>query len=226
MAGLNPLELMEFRWVDLAGDGGCELVFTTWGAAVSHVNIEWQDSSQVLLGEASLVSREVYVGGKKKTFESSIRDLNGDGKKEIIVSSYLDSEGRLGAGPVWPQVYRVQGEKYVPASQDFPEFYDQQVLPGLDKAIAKTPQAEEAVMAALEMERDKIKRVLGRDPNAGLGEARQWAVSGNPVLIGYAVDVFRDIGGHDSEVNAAEQALKQARQRQHGAAQYSELPKG
>jgi len=67
MGGLNPLELMEFRWVDLAGDGGCELVFTTWGAAVSHVTIEWQDSSQVLLGEVGLVSREVNLGGKKNT---------------------------------------------------------------------------------------------------------------------------------------------------------------
>jgi hypothetical protein len=58
--------------------------------------------------------------------------------------------------------------------------------------------------------RDKIRRVLGRDPNAGLENAGQWATSDNPDLIDDAVDVFRDIGGHEDEARAAEQARKEA----------------
>jgi hypothetical protein len=219
MGGLSPLELMEFRWVDLAADGRCELVFTRWGAAVTAINIEWQDSSQAIAGDAILVTRDLSRDWQKKIFKSSIRDMDGDGKKEIIVSSYLDPEGRLGADAAWPQVYRLQGEKYVPASKDFPEFYDREILPDLDKEIAETPQAEETRVAALEMARDKIQRVLGRDPNAGLGKAQQWATSRNLEIIGYARDVFLDIGGHEAEANAAKQAWKQALQRQREAAQ-------
>jgi hypothetical protein len=173
----------------------------------------------VLVGEATLLSRDLSRDWQKKVFPSSIRDLDGDGKKEIIVSSYLDPEGRLGADPEWPQVYRLQGERYVPASKDFPEFYKSEILPDLGTEIAETPQAEETRVAALKMARDKIQRVLELDPNAGLGEAHQWATSGNPELIGYAIDVFRDIGGHEEEARAAEQAEKQALQRKREAAQ-------
>lgn len=221
IGGLDPLEVMEFKWVDLAGNGRCELVFTCWGAAVSSLYIEWQDSSQVLPGEANVEVRHANIGEKENTFNSSIRDLNGDGKKEIIMSSYLAPRGRRGADvtPVWPQVYRLQGEKYVPASADFPEFYDSEILPSLNKEIDETPQAEETTVAALEMERDKIARVLGRAPNAGLGKARLWATSGDPEMIENAIDVFRDIPGHEAEARAAQQSWTEALQRRRAAAQ-------
>jgi hypothetical protein len=211
MGGLNPLELMEFKWIDLAGDGGCELVFMRWGAAVTSLNIYWQDNFQALAGEATLETIDLSKGPQKKIYKSSIRDLDGDGKKEIIMGSYLGG-GRRGANafPAWLQVYRLEGEEYVPASKDFPDFYEREVLPELNEKIAATPQAQETALAVLEMERDKIQRVLGRDPNAGLEKARQWAKSENPELIEDAKDVFLDIGGHEAEVSAAEQAGKEA----------------
>ena len=60
------------------------------------------------------------------------------------------------------------------------------------------------------MERDKILRMLGRDPTAGLQRAREWAASSDPDLIDDASIVFRDIGGHEDEARAADAALKRA----------------
>lgn len=217
LVALNPAELIEFRWADLAGDGKCELVFTTWGAAFTNLYIEWQDNSQVLQGEANLRTKVAM----KKTFLSSIRDLDGDGKKEIIMDSYLGAGGRRGANPTpeWPQVYRLHGEKYVPASKDFPDYYENEILPDLNQKITSTPQSQNTVLAALEMQRDKIQRVLGINLDAGLGEARQWATSKNPEMIENAMIVFRDIPGHEDEANAAEKAWKQAQQLQREPAQ-------
>jgi len=214
---LKPEEVGEFEFIDLAGDGRCELVMgVSSGPAVSFVWIYWQDHFQALMGLTD--------------FKKGIRDLNGDGKKEIIVHSYLDLAGRRSAGsptPEWPEVYRLQGEKYVPASKDFPAYYDSEVLPKLDKEIAEPRSPDQAAeyyydakIAALEMQRDKILRVLGRDPDAGLQEARRWAASDNPALISDAVDVFRDIPGHEAEVSAAEQAEKRALRYRHPDGSY------
>lgn len=216
---LKPNEIQEFKWVDLAGDGRCELVMMlSYGPNASTLEIDWKDHYQALKGEANLkeATRDLYGDGKKEIIKSAIRDLNGAGKKEIALYSYLDPAGGRAAGgvtPVWPQVYRLEGEKYVPASAEFPDFYQREVLPELDKEIAGTPSIQEPVLAALEMQRDKIQRVLGRDPNAGLEKARQWAKSDNPELIEDAKDVFLDIGGHEEEVRAAEQAGKVAYRR-------------
>ena len=200
---MKPNEIGEFKWVDLAGDGRCELVMgVSGGPNVSFVWVYWQDHFQALMGEASL--------------KDAIRDLNGDGKKEIIMDSYLDSAGKSAGFEgfhVWPEVYRLQGEQYVPASKDFPGFYDLEILPKLDKEIAETPALQTGAAAALEMERDKILRVLGRDPNAGLERARYWMKSDDPQIVWDAYLVFADIPGHEAEANAAKQAEAQASQR-------------
>ena len=60
------------------------------------------------------------------------------------------------------------------------------------------------------MQRDKILRVLGRNPNAGLGQAREWVKSDDPELMQDAAEAFKDIGGHQQEYRAAESALDRA----------------
>ena len=57
------------------------------------------------------------------------------------------------------------------------------------------------------MERDKILRVLGRDPEAGLADAREWMKSSDPELVEDAVVVLRDMGGHEQDLSAAKGAL-------------------
>ncbi len=62
-------------------------------------------------------------------------------------------------------------------------------------------------LAVAVMERDKILRVLGRDPDAGLAEAREWMKSPDPELAEDAVVVLRDMGGHPQDLAAAKRAL-------------------
>lgn len=68
------------------------------------------------------------------------------------------------------------------------------------------------LLASLLMRRDKILRVLGRDPNAGLAGAREWVKSDDPELVQDAVDVFEDIGGHQQELGAAKSTLERVEQ--------------
>jgi hypothetical protein len=130
---------------------------------------------------------------------------------------------------MWPQVYRLRDGKYVEASRDFPSFYEKQILPQLGQAIIKARQEvaaprqtavpgdqqgeydrPERYLAALIMARDKILRVIGRDPTAGLAQAREWMASSDPVLVDDAKAVFEDIGGHEGDVRAATVALERA----------------
>jgi len=75
----------------------------------------------------------------------TIADLNGDGKKELILYGNLDSDARTRSLPApvatWPQVYRLQNGAWVEASRDFPRFYDTQILPQLEKDLSKAHEA-------------------------------------------------------------------------------------
>ncbi len=75
---------------------------------------------------------------------------------------------------------------------------------------AKAGHANLRHPAGLIMARDKILRVLGRDPTAGLAQAREWAKSDDPDAIQDAAVVFRDIGGHEGEARAADAAFRRA----------------
>src|ERR1039457_3621542 len=128
--------------------------------------------------------------------DHGVRDLNGDGSAELIVYQAIGREGvwaPLMAMPAWPSVYRLQGGKYIESSQDFQSFYDNEVLPQLDKVIAENEvratgdRAYRDAAARDTLEKDKILRVLGRNPNAGLEEAYQWMKSDDPDLLQCAI---------------------------------------
>ncbi|MGD0073659.1 MAG: hypothetical protein ABSD31_04900 [Candidatus Binataceae bacterium] len=136
---------------------------------------------------------------------------------------------------VWPRVCRLQNGRYVEASRDFPTYYDNTILPSLDNAISEmrqtvaeqqrvpkpTPGSKYGTQAQIDvtwreperglatytMIRDKVLRVLGRDSNAGLAEAREWMKSSDPELVQDAVVVLRDMGGHPQDLAGAKAAL-------------------
>jgi len=137
----------------------------------------------------------------------------------------------------WPAVYRLRNGQYVEASEEFRGFYDKTVLPLISKAMdeKRNEMAVRAAekkkhapffasteveyfeepsryLAALIMCRDKILRVLGRDPNAGLVQAREWMHSSDPVLVDDAGRVFEDIGGHEEEAQQAWDAALRAQE--------------
>jgi hypothetical protein len=124
-----------FEWADLEGKGKYGLVCVfTYGGKVQTVNIYQRDGS----GKINEQSIDLEDYGHEDLSTSPIRDLNGDGKKELIINSGF-GEGRFMAEtPLtqWPMVYRLKDGQYVEASREFPGFYDKEVLPPLEAKIA------------------------------------------------------------------------------------------
>jgi hypothetical protein len=204
----------EIAWVDLAGDGRVELLVTVAGsrAFYNSLAVYMQDSSGKVSHQQQLTGWMISDLGKV------VRDLDGDRRKELVIPIQFPPGAYWGAKPMagWPVVYRLRNGTYVEASRDFPNFYDDEVLPQLQDRIKDTQKQiatglkGEAQLAVLEMSRDKILRVLRRDPTAGLAKAREWANTDDPELLGDAIVVFRDIGGHEDELRAAELAGQRA----------------
>ena len=227
-------EFGDFAWIDLAGDGRYELLVTRQTRAYSVLYLYWQ--------EAPGRMRTQSYAGPDVDPHNNFKDLNGNGKQELILeaginpesSGWFDLTSLAPPEASWPEVYRLEGERYIAASREFPKYYDTDVLPQVEKEIRKARQRVAAQqgkpeptpapnvpkelvdykwllpgreLAVAIMERDKILRVLGRDPNAGLADAREWLKSSDPELVNDAVIVLTDIGGHDKELDAAESAL-------------------
>lgn len=147
-------------------------------------------------------------------FKQMVRDLNGDGRDELIISTSIVPTccwRPIVGTPTWPAVYRLENGKYVEDSRDFPNYYDWEVLPRLDKEIARAEKdGSQYALAVNTLVKDKILRVLGRNPVAGLNDAYQWMNSTDPQLMQCALFTFSDIGDHEKEVRELQQALPAA----------------
>ncbi len=220
----------DFRWVDLAGNGTYQLlvVYDVNGRGFfNELAIYTQDSSGKV--------RRDDIGGWGIGLEKGVRDLDEDGKQELIIPKEFFWDPTV-ATPSWPSVYRLRDGRYVEASREFPDYYDGEVLPPLEKKIAALEQqaastvrerqgaeqyiaehgwwesydqlpADQATaitnygqLAVLQMTRTKILRVVGRDPQAGVAEAREWMKSPDQQVGQAAGEVFRDVGGHEEEL--------------------------
>jgi hypothetical protein len=167
------------------------------------------------------IAIERLFGWRMGKLKGIIRDLGGNGQDELVIPTMLGTSWLpVIATRTWPAVYRLEDGKYVEASRDFPNFYDKEVLPQLDKEITGAQQRfdegreSEAGVALEEIQKDKILRILGRDPTAGLQQAYQWMNSDDSLLLQCAIATFEDIGGHEKELTIAKQALRPALQRE------------
>jgi hypothetical protein len=139
-----------------------------------------------------------------------IKDIEGDGKEELIVPSPLPSDTYRGTKgmAIWPAVYQRKGDQYVEASSHFPAFYESQVLPALDKKVTEARDkvgkglATEHDLAIAVIARDKVLRVTGQSATAGLSDALEWMRSNHPELRRDAAAVLGDIGDHDQQLRA------------------------
>ena len=130
-AGLNRSdELLDFGWLDLAGDGRYELaIISNGGLGPNWMDIYSQDAP----GKMSEAGPDTFPGTAAQ-LDKTFRDLNGDGKLELILYTALG----VGEEEVdWPQILRLQNGSWVDASRDFPKFYDTEVLPQLEKDISE-----------------------------------------------------------------------------------------
>lgn len=201
-----------FGWYDLAGDHRYKLVATedlSGRAFFDYLAIYEEDNA------GKPVVQQWIEGDRIGTQMSRVvRDLNGDGKLELVIPKVLISYSTAETF-TWPTVYRLEDGKYVEASRDFASFYDKEVLPQIDERISESQTrtataSQPRDVALLTMERDKILRVLGRDQRTGLQQAYQWMNSDDPHLLQDAAATFQDIGGHEKELRAVQQALPAA----------------
>jgi hypothetical protein len=205
---VKSTDWLDFGWFDLAGDGKYELVTaSSFGPCCLFADVYEQDAA----GNVRQQSLKGAMGAGN--LNDILRDLDGDGKADLVLGQGLAEPHTwipVVATPQWPAVYRLENGRYVEASHDFPTFYDKDILPKIDSDIreAKTNNLDKA--AILTLEKDKILRVLGRDPTAGLKQAYEWMNSGDSQMLQCAVATFRDIGGHDKEMREAEQAMPEA----------------
>jgi hypothetical protein len=208
----SPNVVGEFGWANVGG-GKSDFVVLLDFSERGFFNRLWIYHC----GSAGDLNIQEIEGWEMGGFNKMVRDFNGDGKDELIIRTQLSSDWRpTSEMPAWPAVYRLENGEYVEASRDFPNYYDEKVLPELDKGIleaeARIPREpfQQETVAVLEMERNKILRVLGRDPAAGLNQAYQWMNSDDPQLMQCAIATFADIGGHEKEARELQQALPDA----------------
>ncbi len=187
-------EIGEFTWADLAGDGTYQLVLT------EEVSRRFYNALIVYnRNSAGKLSAQEIDGWEIENLSNVIRDLNGDGRDELIIPSAQPcAEYENGGLHIWPAVYRLENGHYVEASHDFPNFYDNEVLPKLNEGISKARTEQTEVW--LIMQRDTILRAIGRNPTAGLQQAYQWMNSNDPYLREEAAVVFGGLGGHKGEL--------------------------
>jgi len=216
---LDPTDIGEFIWVDLEHDGKYHLLLTqdvNGRAFYNALLIYTRDAA------GRLASQEIR-GSSIQDLPKIVRDINGDGKDELIIPTELVSHSTA-ATTTYPAVYRLENGKYVEASRDFPGFYEDKALPKVTREIEDThrdidkigtsasplelqaKQSLQGKLADLITERDKILRLTGREPTAGLEDARKWMSSDNPDLLQDAALTFEEIGGHQDEARAAGEA--------------------
>jgi hypothetical protein len=222
LRGGDPMHAMVggFGWYDLAGDHHYELVATedlSGRAFFDYLAIYGQDSAGKP-GCAAMDRRRRFrhgpgQGGQRPQPRWQAWTNHSQG---AVLLQQLETF-------TWPAVYRLENGKYVEASRDFLAFYDKEILSALDQDISEAQARTDArsrpqdVAAVPTMKRDKILRVLGRDPTAGLREAYQWMNSDDRQVLQCAIVTFDDIGGHDQEKRAASEALERALDREKAA---------
>ena len=106
--------IQEFSWIDLGGDGRYALVSIELpGSCCSDLMMYQQDAS-------GHIKSQLLEGAGR--LSNTIRDVNGDGKQELILpppaDPMIESYGAV-REIVWPRVYRLENGKYVEASSEF-----------------------------------------------------------------------------------------------------------
>lgn len=187
---------------------------------ISTENIERLDGTIEDLYSDTYGSLQICFKGCKLI----INDVDNDGYMELILPQRLTEY--YGARPmaIWTAIYKWNGKEFQDASEKFKDFYKKVMLPKVDLNIREANKAAEVFRAKLlsgkhdytEKDikfyeeiyeeglstdwiiRDKISRLIGEDPKAGLERAKKWMNSSNDNLRKNAIVVFGEIKDEES----------------------------
>ena len=194
-----------FRFVDLRHAENLTLLVTRW------------DGPRGGCGGLSIVDR-TPAGFQEVSGEGSdyygiddvnrvVRDINGDGKIELVFyNQFTDYEGAECAA-TWPVIYGWDGSRYanLSAQRRFRRFYEQEIK-RLQQEVADTRRTESMYKdpnrrgpssdgaRCAEASIAKIQRFLGAAPDTGMADAIRWARSSDRVEREFAAGVLSNIG--------------------------------
>jgi len=188
-----PMTVGDFKVVDLNGDGRPELVATvdyTGRNFFNTIAVVWQTRSGLRMRTIDTWNVE--------TLEDALRDLDGDGKLEILAPQLLTPY--LGVRPyaAWTSVQALTGNDYADQSPKFRSFYEKTVIPVLQQQVEDArATGEKHNVEVAEVALFKVMRVTG-DAKAGLQRALAWSEDADPLARIYAVSVLSDIDDRDA----------------------------
>jgi hypothetical protein len=198
--------LGDYRLLDLDNDGRTDLI-----ATVDYSGRRFFNHLLVLHDDGERFTVQVVDAWNVESLNGTVQDLDGDGRVEILLRQSLTPY--LGASPTagWTAVFRFEGDQLVDQSARFPQFYDTRILPPIERELGApgNDMAGPYRRDLLTLERDKVLRVLGREPAAGLDWALSLARSENPVRRIFALSVLAEVGG--AEATAVLKALGEDR---------------
>ncbi len=193
------------KWADVDADGVYELLVTMdYSGRVFYNNL------YIVKQLEGAYRRQWIFITSTETFKESlgastaIYDLDHDGMLELILPIRIGAYRGASLTPVWTSIFKWEKYGYVEADERFKGFYEER-LPRIEKTIVELSRgkSEEAqdldeLLTATWVIRDKIVRLLGRDPQAGLLRAIRWTKSANWVVRENAVVVFSEIPGEEA----------------------------
>lgn len=129
----------EYALVELHRDGKIQLVITVAFSRnfYNHLYIVGKEGEE-------LQAFEVYRGDATiSNLNSSIVDLDGDGRKQFLLPRYLAPYAGAKPVPIMTDVYAWNGRQYEMANASYKNYYRDTVLPRLHAALGRAEQGEE-----------------------------------------------------------------------------------
>jgi len=212
----------DFQFTNATNDSQYELIVVSDPNGRGSCN-----AYSVLRGGATSWTWQPFIATEIPNLEVTIVDLNSNGIPELLIPQiYALGEGGSSRA-TWTSIYSWNSaqKRYIPSDEKFSSFYTSRLatLNGLISQDA-TDTADPPNIVARDnsshyMERDRILRFLGTDPNAGLSLALSWAQSSDDLLRYRAIVILAELGGaqatqalqtlsHDSNQFVADQATQ------------------
>jgi hypothetical protein len=185
-----PTRVAEFGFFDLAGNGKLELVALDNGDRGRTLII-------VVFRKASAFGVDYLDTPGVRSLKSLVVTARPGPLRQLLVPQTLSSHFGQRAPPgIWTMIYTWSGSKLVDSTASYLDYYRGTIEPALRQVMLdrqkQGPNTPEALVAKVEF--DKVRRVTGEDPQAGLNDALIWASSANPLHRLFAVAVIDDIG--------------------------------
>ncbi len=132
-ADIDPPRIGEVRFVDLDRDGHLELVATVdysgRGFFTTVVTFKRGTQGKVTYSMTSI------NGFSVEDLAQKLRDLDRDGRAELVVQQYVDRYEGTTRAPLETVVYAWRGDRFVDASDQYPAFYRAEVIPALESRL-------------------------------------------------------------------------------------------